>query len=357
MSELLLGIDIGTASSQGRARRGRTARSSPPRRASTRLSLPAARAGPSTTPRRSGGTTSSRSAASCSPTARRRRRRSCVSGIGPCLLPADAAGRAAAAGDPLRHRHPRDARDRRADRALGRGGDPAPLRLGAVQPGASARSCLAAPQRAGGLGARPAGWLMASSLRRRAADRRVRARPPLGQPVRPALRPRRRATGSRTGPTRSRPASSCRACSGRARWSARSRRRPRRRPACPPGTPVVAGTIDAWAEAPSVGVRAPGDLMLMYGTTMFLVAVADEPLRDAPLWGTAGALPGTLLAWRPGWPPPARSPLAARARRRPAFDDLIAEAAAAPARRRRPAGAALLRRRADADLRPRTPAA
>ncbi|MDQ4103367.1 MAG: FGGY family carbohydrate kinase, partial [Actinomycetota bacterium] len=35
----------------------------------------------------------------------------------------------------------------------------------------------------------------------------------------------------------------------------------------PVGTPVVAGTIDAWAEATSVGVTAPGDVMLMYGTT------------------------------------------------------------------------------------------
>jgi len=30
------------------------------------------------------------------------------------------------------------------------------------------------------------------------------------------------------------------------------------------GTPVVTGTIDAWSEALSVGVRAPGDTMLMY---------------------------------------------------------------------------------------------
>jgi xylulokinase len=61
----------------------------------------------------------------------------------------------------------------------------------------------------------------------------------------------------------------------------------------PAGTPVVAGTIDAWAEATSVGVTAPGDLMLMYGTTMFLVEVLDRPRRSPHLWGTVGTFPGT----------------------------------------------------------------
>ena len=61
----------------------------------------------------------------------------------------------------------------------------------------------------------------------------------------------------------------------------------------PAGTPVVAGTVDAWAEALSVGVRLPGELMLMYGSTMFLVQVVERPLRSPSLWGTAGVLPGT----------------------------------------------------------------
>jgi xylulokinase len=61
----------------------------------------------------------------------------------------------------------------------------------------------------------------------------------------------------------------------------------------PAGTPVVAGTIDAWAEATSVGVTAPGDVMLMYGTTMFLVEVLDQPRRSRELWGTVGTFPGT----------------------------------------------------------------
>ncbi|MCE0487376.1 FGGY-family carbohydrate kinase [Ornithinimicrobium sediminis] len=59
------------------------------------------------------------------------------------------------------------------------------------------------------------------------------------------------------------------------------------------GTPVVAGTIDAWAEAVSVAAQSPGDLMLMYGTTMFLIATADQPRTSEVMWGTIGAYPGT----------------------------------------------------------------
>ena len=61
----------------------------------------------------------------------------------------------------------------------------------------------------------------------------------------------------------------------------------------PAGTPVAAGTIDAWSEGASVGVQEPGDLMLMYGTTMFMIEVLREPLSHPGLWGTTGILPGT----------------------------------------------------------------
>ena len=61
----------------------------------------------------------------------------------------------------------------------------------------------------------------------------------------------------------------------------------------PAGTPVAAGTIDAWAEAASVGVDAPGDTMLMYGTTMFIVAVLAQPRTHPALWATTGVMPGT----------------------------------------------------------------
>jgi xylulokinase len=61
----------------------------------------------------------------------------------------------------------------------------------------------------------------------------------------------------------------------------------------PFGTPVAAGTIDAWAEAHSVGASRPGDLMLMYGTTIFLIATVDDALSNERLWRTAGCLPGS----------------------------------------------------------------
>lgn len=61
----------------------------------------------------------------------------------------------------------------------------------------------------------------------------------------------------------------------------------------PPGIPVTTGTIDAWAEAASVGADGVGDLMLMYGTTMFLVHTVPERLSSPPLWGTVGVTRGT----------------------------------------------------------------
>ena len=59
------------------------------------------------------------------------------------------------------------------------------------------------------------------------------------------------------------------------------------------GTPVTAGTVDAAAEALSVGVVEPGDLMVMYGTTMFLILVTDRPIPDPRFWSTGFVLPGT----------------------------------------------------------------
>jgi xylulokinase len=61
----------------------------------------------------------------------------------------------------------------------------------------------------------------------------------------------------------------------------------------PVGTPVAAGTVDAWAEAVSAGVRRPGDLMLMYGSTMFFVEVLRELHVHPKLWTTAGVDPGS----------------------------------------------------------------
>ncbi|MFJ8023741.1 FGGY-family carbohydrate kinase [Streptomyces sp. NPDC096311] len=61
----------------------------------------------------------------------------------------------------------------------------------------------------------------------------------------------------------------------------------------PAGTPVIVGTIDAWSEAISVGGHGVGDLMLMYGTTMFLVNTVDRLVTSPSMWSTVGALPGT----------------------------------------------------------------
>ncbi len=61
----------------------------------------------------------------------------------------------------------------------------------------------------------------------------------------------------------------------------------------PTGIPVATGTIDAWSEALSVGVSQPGDLMLMYGTTMFMIEVQTQARLQASLWGTTGVFAGT----------------------------------------------------------------
>lgn len=63
-----------------------------------------------------------------------------------------------------------------------------------------------------------------------------------------------------------------------------------------PGTPVTCGTIDAAAEAISVGVQAPGEMMLMYGSTIFVVEVTATPVRDPRLWYAPWLFPGLHAA-------------------------------------------------------------
>ena len=58
------------------------------------------------------------------------------------------------------------------------------------------------------------------------------------------------------------------------------------------GTPVIAGTIDAAAEAVSVGVLRPGELMLMYGSTIFIILITEERVRDPRLWYAPWLFPG-----------------------------------------------------------------
>lgn len=50
------------------------------------------------------------------------------------------------------------------------------------------------------------------------------------------------------------------------------------------GTKVTCGTADASAEGLSVGVNQPGDLMLMYGSSIFIIHVVDKLVRDKRLW-------------------------------------------------------------------------
>jgi len=50
------------------------------------------------------------------------------------------------------------------------------------------------------------------------------------------------------------------------------------------GTPVITGTTDGGAEAVSVGVVEPGDTMLMYGSTAFIVHLTDTLREDTGLW-------------------------------------------------------------------------
>lgn len=75
------------------------------------------------------------------------------------------------------------------------------------------------------------------------------------------------------------------------------------------GTPVTAGTIDAAAEAFSVGVDQPGDMMMMYGSTIFIILRALSQVTDPRIWyapwlfegehaSMAGlATSGTLTHW------------------------------------------------------------
>lgn len=96
----------------------------------------------------------------------------------------------------------------------------------------------------------------------------------------------------------------------------------------PAGTPVTVGTIDSLAEALSVGVRAPGDLMIQYGSTLYLILVSRVLEVDERFWSTSFAAPGSigveagmaaaglLTEWF-------RSILGEPA---PSFDELVAEA-------------------------------
>ena len=110
----------------------------------------------------------------------------------------------------------------------------------------------------------------------------------------------------------------------------------------PIGVPVAVGAVDALSEAISVDVVRPSDLMIMYGSTSFFIQVTGAPVEAGSLWLTPGVEPGqwaisgglatggSALAWF-------RDQLAVdlvaaeRAGGTPAFAALSAEASAAEA--------------------------
>lgn len=61
----------------------------------------------------------------------------------------------------------------------------------------------------------------------------------------------------------------------------------------PQGIPVAAGTIDAWGEVFGSNVRAQGDVLVVYGTTLFLLESLTAARPDPHLWSTTSFFPGT----------------------------------------------------------------
>ena len=72
------------------------------------------------------------------------------------------------------------------------------------------------------------------------------------------------------------------------------------------GTPVTTGTIDAGAEALSVGVLDDGDMLLMYGSTIFIIEITPVRVPDARLWYAPWFFPASMRPCQ-GSRPPARS--------------------------------------------------
>jgi len=61
----------------------------------------------------------------------------------------------------------------------------------------------------------------------------------------------------------------------------------------PEGIPVAGGSIDSWCEVVASGLRGPGEGLLVYGTSMFLIEVHSPAGADARLWTTVGFTPGS----------------------------------------------------------------
>ncbi len=63
----------------------------------------------------------------------------------------------------------------------------------------------------------------------------------------------------------------------------------------PEGIPVCAGTIDAPVESASIGVKAPGDVMITYGTTMGIAGVLDSAQPSKAVNSLPGVWEGTYI--------------------------------------------------------------
>jgi len=53
------------------------------------------------------------------------------------------------------------------------------------------------------------------------------------------------------------------------------------------GTPLIVGTTDAGAETISTGANQPGDLMIMFGSSFFLVLLTERLMPSEKFWATA----------------------------------------------------------------------
>ena len=61
----------------------------------------------------------------------------------------------------------------------------------------------------------------------------------------------------------------------------------------PAGIPVAVGTTDSFADGLSIGVKDPGDVMIIYGSTMSIIAILPEALPTSNLWSNAHLFKGT----------------------------------------------------------------
>ena len=59
------------------------------------------------------------------------------------------------------------------------------------------------------------------------------------------------------------------------------------------GTPVIVGGDDSAAEAISTGVLEEGDLMLQFGSSLYLIGIAGRIVHDTRIWSSGFIIPGT----------------------------------------------------------------